>query len=868
MQPDPATGRAALTPAAMSRALERAGHQLALAERIARIGSWTLALPGQQVMLSGECAAILERQENQPFTQDALVAVVTHENRERFQGLLQGCIERGMAFDEELQIEASAGLRKWVRAVAEAVRDKRGRIVSLQGALQDISVQKQAQDETLRLAMRLTTTLASITEAFVTLDRHCCFTYLNQESERLLQHATRELLGKEVWQVLINNGGQRLRQQLQRSIATNRRVEFEDFYPGLGKWLEVRAYPFTEGLAVYFRDVTTRRKSQEQLMLLETCISRLNDIVLIAEALPGNEQVPYTVFVNQAFELHTGYSRHEVLGQSPGKLLGPGTTPDELQQMARTLLKNSQARSELLIYRKDGSCFWLELEIVRVAAPEGELTHWVAVGRDVTQRKASADAIHQLAFYDPLTSLPNRLLLLNRLEHVLAQKTHSRRLGALMFIDVDKLKVLNDTLGHHKGDLLLQQVAQRLSACVEATDTVARLGGDEFVVMLEDLGTDPAGATAKVQRLADKVLGQLREPFDLGGHQHYTTSSIGVTAINGLQDSVSEVLKQADLAMYQAKTTGRNALCFFDPEMQATVNANAALSSDLHTGLREQQFVLHYQPLVDRQGRVTGVEALLRWQHPARGLVLPADFIPMAEETGLILPLGQWALATACEQLAAWAKRPQVAGLSMAVNVSVRQFRHPDFVDWVIAEIERTGIEPQRLKLELTESLLADGMEVTLAKMGTLKALGVTLALDDFGTGYSSLSLLKRLPLDQLKIDRVFVAEVLTERADAAISRTIITLAHSMGLEVVAEGVETQAQQDFLVAEGCDQFQGYLFSEPLPLAKLEAYLQARHPSGAGATDPGAFSVSASMRDQARSRARRLSGGKAAQGLPD
>ncbi|MEO6319658.1 MAG: EAL domain-containing protein, partial [Polaromonas sp.] len=327
-------------------------------------------------------------------------------------------------------------------------------------------------------------------------------------------------------------------------------------------------------------------------------------------------------------------------------------------------------------------------------------------------------------------------------------------------------------------------------------------------------------------------------------------------------------LKQADLAMYQAKTTGRNALCFFDPEMQATVNANAALSSDLHTGLRQQQFVLHYQPLVDRQGRVTGVEALLRWQHPTRGLVLPADFIPMAEETGLILPLGQWALTTACEQLAAWAKWPQVAGLSMAVNVSVRQFRHPDFVDWVMAEIARTGIKPQRLKLELTESLLADGMEVTLAKMGTLKALGVTLALDDFGTGYSSLSLLKRLPLDQLKIDRVFVAEVLTEQADAAISRTIITLAHSMGLEVVAEGVETQAQQDFLVAEGCDQFQGYLFSEPLPIATLEAYLQARQPSGAGATDPGALTVSASKRDQPRSRTGRLSGGKAAQGLPD
>ena len=842
MQPESVTARSALTPAPASRALERAGNRLALAERIAHVGSWALELPGRQLLHSSEFAAILGMAPDIPVTLDELVSRFMPEYRDSISSLLRNCSQDGTPFDEEMQIETTTRDRKWVRAVGEAVHNKRGRITGLQGVLQDISVQKQAQHETLFLAMRLTTTLASITEAFATLDRQCCFTYLNQESEQLLRHTTRELLGKEVWQVLINDQGQRLRQQLQRSIATNRRVEFEDFYPGVGKWLEVRAYPFAEGLAVYFRDVTIRRKSQEQLMLLETCISRLNDIVLIAEALPTSEQVPYTVFVNQAFELHTGYSRHEVLGQTPGKLLCPGTTPGELQQMARILLKKSRARSELLIYRKDGSCFWLELEIVRVVASEGELTHWVAVGRDVTQRKASADAIHQLAFYDPLTSLPNRLLLMNRLEHVLAQKAHTRRQGALMFIDVDKLKVLNDTLGHHKGDLLLQQVAQRLSSCVEATDTVARLGGDEFVVMLEDLGTDPDAATGKVQELADKVLAQLREPFDLGGHQHYTTSSIGVTPINGLQDSVSEVLKQADLAMYQAKTTGRNALCFFDPEMQAAVNANAALSSDLHTGLRQQQFVLHYQPQVNRQGRVIGVEALLRWQHPVRGLVTPADFIPMAEETGLILPLGQWALATACEQLAAWAKWPPAAGLSMSVNVSVRQFRHPDFVDWVMAEIERTGIRPQRLKLELTESLLADGMEVTLAKMGTLKALGVTLALDDFGTGYSSLSLLKRLPLDQLKIDRSFVAEVLTDRADAAISRAIITLAHSMGLEVVAEGVETQAQQDFLVAEGCDQFQGYLFSEPLPIAQLEACLQACSPAGIEAPDPGACCV--------------------------
>ncbi|MBG6072312.1 MULTISPECIES: bifunctional diguanylate cyclase/phosphodiesterase [unclassified Polaromonas] len=808
----------------MSLASQQATHLLAMAERVAQAGSWTMELKTPQwVSCSTKFSAIIGLLPERLITRDELTARFSPECRDRVGWLLQQCSRHGTGFDEEMQIDTPSS-SKWVRIVCEAVHNKRGQVKSLQGMLQDISERKQAQQETLHPGMRLTTTLSTITDAFVMLDRQCCFTHVNQASEQLLRHASTELLGKEIWEVLVNDKNQRLRQELQRSIATGRQLEFEDFYPGLGKWLEVRAGPFAEGLVVYFRDVSKRRKSQEQLMLLETCVSRLNDIVLIAEAQPARKKVPYIVFVNHAFEQHTGYSRHEVLGQTPHRLLGSGAAQDEFERMARMLARKRQARSELLIYRKNGSCFWLELEIVQVADTADDLAHWVAVGRDITQRKVAADAIHQLAFYDPLTSLPNRLMLLNRLEQVMSQSVDQRRNGALMFIDVDKLKVLNDTLGHHKGDMLLQQVAERLAGCVDDTDTVARLGGDEFVVLLEDLGNNAIEATVKIRKLAETVLEHLREPFDLSGHQHYTTSSIGVTSLCGPHDSVSEVLKQADLAMYQAKTTGRNSVCFFDPEMQAAVNANAAVSSELHAGLRKKEFVLHYQPQVDRQGCVTGVEALLRWQHPRRGLVMPADFIPMAEDSGLILPLGQWALATACEQLAAWAHWPQAAGLSIAVNVSVRQFRHPDFVDQVMAEIRRTGVKPERLKLELTETLLADGIDITLARMGTLKALGVTLALDDFGMGYSSLSVLKRLPLDQLKIDKSFVAEVLTDRTDAAISRTIITLAHSLNLEVVAEGVETQAQQDFLVAQGCDQFQGFLFSQPLPLVELEAYL--------------------------------------------
>lgn len=802
---------------------------LTLLERTARIGSWTLLPPWDTLICTDQCAAILGVIDGSPLSMTSMAARFSTEWRATIAKYLHDCLHHGTPFDEEMQVVGAGRRRIWVRAVGEAIRDASGRIVRLQGVVHDVSAQKQAQRETLRLAMRLTTTLASITEAFVTLDRQHCYSYLNPESERLLQHTTGELLGKEVWYDRGPAMTHQLREQLPLAVQHNQRVEFEEYCASLGKWLEVRAYPFTEGLAIYFRDVTERRKAQEQLMLLQTGVSRLNDIVVIAEALQAGETAPNIVFVNDAFENLTGYRRDEVVGKTPRLLLGPDLQLFELRRMSAALQSDRQVRGELRIYRRDDSWFWLELEVVAVLSETGELTHWVAVGRDVTQRKAAEDEIHHLAFFDALTGLPNRQLLLDRLKGVLSLEGLAGRHGALMFIDIDNFKVLNDTIGHHKGDLLLQKVADRLTHCVRKTDTVARLGGDEFVVMLSDLGGDPVVAEVRARIVAEKVLTRLREPFDLDGHRHFATSSIGVTALGGGtgDDLVSEPLKQADLAMYQAKALGRNTVCFFDPAMQAVVSANAAVSADLRTGLRDRQFLLHYQPIMDRGGRIAGVEALLRWQHPQRGLVGPTEFIPVAEDTGLILPLGQWALETACAQLAVWARSPQTAGLSVAVNVSVRQFRHPDFVDMVMAAIQKTGIPPQRLKLELTESLLADRMEITLARMGTLKALGVTMSLDDFGMGYSSLSMLKRMPLDQLKIDRSFVADVLVDPNDAAISRAIIALAQSLNLEVVAEGVETEAQRVFLADQGCGYYQGHLFCEPLSIDQLERFMHGK-----------------------------------------
>ena len=392
-----------------------------------------------------------------------------------------------------------------------------------------------------------------------------------------------------------------------------------------------------------------------------------------------------------------------------------------------------------------------------------------------------------------------------------------------MFIDLDHFKVLNDTLGHAHGDQLLKQVADRLCSCMRESDVVARLGGDEFVVMLQGLSVDSDSALERARAVASKLLARVTEPFDIDGGHHYITTSIGVARFNADHGGLNEVMKQADLAMYQAKAMGRNAISFFDPAMERALRTRAELGADLRTALHDSTLLVHYQPQFDQHGRITGAEALLRWPL-AHGQVGPDTFIPVAEETGLIGPLGLWVIEQVCEQLAAWARHPLTANLNIAINVSTRQFRHPDFAEQVIAAIRRWSVVPRLLQLEITESLLADRVETTRAKMLALKKLGVTFSLDDFGTGYSSLAYLKHLPLDVLKIDKAFVADVLSDPHDAAISSAIVGLAHSLQLRVVAEGVETPAQFECLTQLGCDLFQGYLMAPALPLEEFERLL--------------------------------------------
>ncbi|NUN59968.1 MAG: EAL domain-containing protein [Burkholderiaceae bacterium] len=473
----------------------------------------------------------------------------------------------------------------------------------------------------------------------------------------------------------------------------------------------------------------------------------------------------------------------------------------------------------------DGRC----IQIVERPTPEGGL---VITYHDVTALRRANAEIESLAFYDPLTGLPNRRLLLDRLGQASVLAQRSGQLGALLFLDLDHFKALNDTLGHEVGDELLQQVAQRLRACVRVADTVARLGGDEFVVMLNELSSSTEEAAQLAQRIGEKILHGLSQPYVLKGHAHQSGCSIGATLFGGSLQTATELLKQADIAMYQVKARRGNGLCFFDPRMQVAINDRAQLEADLREALAQGQFALHYQPQFTPEGCIVGAEVLLRWQHPERGMVSPAQFIAVAEESDLILHIGQWVLRTACQQLALWQQDPRSSHLQLSVNVSARQFRQPEFVRQVTEIIQETGVRSHLLTLELTESLVLDNVDDAIEKMHQLRTKGVRFSVDDFGTGYSSLAYLTRLPLHQLKIDQSFVRNLGARATDDVIVQTIIGMARNLELEVIAEGVETQEQKDFLVRHGCDLYQGYLLGRPMPVEALDAVLAGEAASAA------------------------------------
>jgi diguanylate cyclase (GGDEF)-like protein/PAS domain S-box-containing protein len=528
------------------------------------------------------------------------------------------------------------------------------------------------------------------------------------------------------------------------------------------------------------------------------------------------------VDVNQSFLDSLGYEREEVLGRTSLEL-GIWESPSDRQSMMAIVLQNSSCRGlEARFRKKNGELIWGEMS-ASVIEIDG-VPCILSITRDITAAKAVESTIRSLAFYDSLTGLPNRRQLLEQLRLPMAAGGRSDRLQALLLIDMDHLKIVNDTLGHQAGDLLLKDVARRVAASVHEGDTVCRMGGDEFVVLLENLSEVAEEAAAQAKAVGEHILAAIDRPYSIESRDYLLTASIGITVFGERKNSTDEVLQQADIALDQAKAAGRNTQRFFSPALQDAVNARASLEVELRQAIRTNQFLLCYQPQV-KQGRLTGAEALIRWNHPSRGIVMPDDFIPLAEESRLILSLGDWILEAACAQIAAWAGRDQTAHLTVAVNISALQFRQPEFVEQVLTTLERTGANPKNLELELTESMLVEDIEEVIAKMIELKSHGLSFSLDDFGTGYSSLSYLKRLPLDCLKIDRSFVRDMLEDAASGAIAATIVSLGRAMGIPVIAEGVEREEQRGYLAGLGCHSFQGFLFSPPLPLEQFEAFVK-------------------------------------------
>ena len=867
---------------------------LAQAQRIAGLGGWSYDPLRRCATWSLETHRLFGIDPASPAPTGKRFLRLVHPAERRLYSQLMRALHAGHAFDQQLRIVRPNGEMRWLHALGQAQTDAAGNRL-LRGTVMDITrqnVQEEALTEALEQAAAARATLIDaiecLNEAFALFDADDRLLLCNHGYTRSFTDFERfEDIAGMPFEALVRASiakgevmearfGGDVEAWVAERIRRHRNPgpELQVLQLGDGRWLQVSEQRTRSGGIVGVRADISAKKQFEQRLAMEYTVT-----LLLAEAETLGEAAPKII---QAICETLGWECGSLWRWAPQDrvLLCAESWSVAAPEVQRFIAQSSQQRlvpgSEGLIRRvwSSGEPLWMadigaEPNFMRGAIAlqaglRGAFAFPVRTGTElygvmefymrdarrsvsallaVTRtmgaqigqfiaRKSAQEEIRQLAFYDPLTGLPNRRLLTDRLRHALPACIRNQRHGALLFIDLDHFKNINDTLGHDQGDLLLQQVAARLTGCVREGDTVARQGGDEFVIMLMDLSEVALEAAIQTELVGEKILAALNLPYQFAGHVLHTTASIGATLFDGHIHSTDEQLKRADLAMYQAKSAGRNGLRFFEADMQAAITARAGMEADLRQGLRDGQFLLYYQAQMDDAGCVTGVEALLRWQHPRRGLVLPTEFIPIAEESALILPLGLWVLETACAQLVAWSGRAATAHLTLAVNVSARQFRQPDFVSQVVALLVRSGANPLRLKLELTESLLLDNVEQMIAKMNALKALGVGFSLDDFGTGYSSLSYLKRLPLDQIKIDQSFVRDVLVDPNDAAIVRTIVALAQSLGLAVIAEGVETEAQRAFLASSGCHACQGYLYSRPLPLAQFEAFnLVGAQPTG-------------------------------------
>jgi diguanylate cyclase (GGDEF)-like protein/PAS domain S-box-containing protein len=739
--------------------------------------------------------------------------------REQDQKMLQS----GEMRQNEEWVSYPDGHQALLQTIKTPFNIAQGEAIGILGISRDITAHHLAQIEIKASNQTYQAILATALDGFWITDMQGQLLEVNNAYAAMSGYSREELLGMYIFDLDAEESPEVVERRSQRIKSTGsdlfetrhrrKNGELWDAEVSANYWAEQDRH------FVFIRDISQRKHAESLLQQAAAVFENTQEGMMVTD------MQDTIVRVNPAFTALTGFTAEEAIGHKPSLLNSPHQDDSLFVVMRENLARHGQWKGEIINRRKDGTDFSQWMTISPILDSASQISHFVSTFTDISPLKEAQAKIHSLAFFDPLTQLPNRRLLLDRLHRAVALSARRKSCGAVLLIDLDNFKLLNDTEGHEAGDLLLIEVARRLKNCVRDQDSLAHQGGDEFIIILEDLGPELNEAASRAELVAEKILQSLRETYQLGLIEYHSQASIGVATYQDPSDNAEEILKRADTAMYRAKAEGRNTVRFFDPAMQAALEQRIKLEAEMRHALPGHELQLYYQPQVDASGKVLSAEALIRWQHPQRGLVSPLQFIGLAEESGLILPIGAWVLETACAQLKEWEKHPVSRDLKLAVNVSARQFRQDDFVAMTKHIVEQSGIDPSRLKLELTESIVIHNVADTIEKMHQLKSLGLTFSMDDFGTGYSSLAYLKRLPLDQLKIDQSFVRDISADPNDAAIVQTIITMGNTLGMNVIAEGVETQAQLDFLRQHGCKTYQGYLFSRPVPLAEFERLLE-------------------------------------------
>ncbi len=793
--------------------LKRSQRNLQRAQHIAKVGSWEWDIEHEKLSWSAETYRIFGQPLGAPISPAMFFAFTHPDDLESKKQAWQAALA-GAPYHTEYRISLNDTL-KWVQEQAELSFDQQGRAVYALGSLSDISESKFAE-ATLRQSQRSQQLLIDTAlDGVIQLNQKGEIILYNQEVRKILGWGSDRIFQQKLLDLIVPDYDRTGRWQeiihllcAAQTDIDHARCELEAKHrDGHLLQLELSISRVTLDNSVEFnlflRDITQRKQEEEQLLLAAKVFESSNESILITDV---NNNI---VTANNAFLNMTGFTMEEIRGRNP-RFLSSGDHDDAFyRDMWHSINTTGSWQGEILDHTKQGLRFFQHLAITSIRNSDGDLTHYIAISSDITERKEYDKNIHFLAYYDVLTGLPNRSLLRDRLGQLIATAHRDHMMFALLFLDLDRFKYINDSMGHSVGDKLLQSVAQRLQECVREGDTVARIGGDEFIILLREV--DAAG----VSLVSDKILKSLATPFNLSGQIIATYASVGIALYPEHATDIDVLMKNADAAMYYAKENGRNNYKFFTPEMNFRANKLFSMEKDLRTALDQDQFTLVYQPQVDlTTGLICGAEALIRWKHPDNGNVPPAEFIPVAEETGQIVAIGEWVLRTACWRFAQWQKKG-MRPFPIAVNLSIRQLRQPNLAEVIENILKETGLNPQLLELEITEGIMMGDNQAAMTFLTRMHELGIQMSIDDFGTGFSSLSYLKNLPVNKLKVDQSFVRDIETDQSDAAIVRSIISLGHRLDLKVIAEGVENIAQLDFLRIRGCDEVQGYYFSRPL-----------------------------------------------------